>query len=533
VPPTALSRRRARILWGPLLALATVLPAVVTVSARAASEPSLVPADVETTPVRKSGDAADDPAIWVNRSDPTKSTVIGNSKGDALEVYDLSGARIQRIDGSFGNVDVRQDVPLGTGSIDIAAVTGGGGLKIYAINPSSRLLSNISEGGTIRTGGGEGLCMYHSPGSGRFFVFQVTIEGKVTQTELGDADGDGLVDGQVVRTFDLGSEGEGCVADDGTGSLYMSQEDVALWRYGAEPGDGNTRTSIDKVGAGRLTSDLEGVTLVYGADGAGYLIVSDQNVARPLENFYAVYQRQAPNAFLGSFRITAGTAADGCSRTDGIDAVAAPLGSKFPSGMFVCQDDTNTAPGSAGHQSFKFTRLDRVLGALGSVPPPPPPPPPPGTGGTLVFPATADARVASATPNTNYGQSTTLLADASPRATTYLRFDVGGVPGRVTHATLRLWAVDGSGDGPEIYRADNRWDETGVTWNSQPDPIPGRVADIGKVSAGAWAQWDVTSAVGDNGTITFKVAADSSDGTQVRSSKAASRQPELVVEFDG
>ena len=54
-------------------------------------------ATVETVPVLSTGDAADDPAVWVHPSDPARSVVIGNDKGGALEVYDLSGARIQRI----------------------------------------------------------------------------------------------------------------------------------------------------------------------------------------------------------------------------------------------------------------------------------------------------------------------------------------------------------------------------------------------------------------------------------------------------
>jgi 3-phytase len=52
-------------------------------------------------PVSHSGDAADDPAIWRNKIDPSRSTIIGNDKGGALEVYDLSGARIQRLTGGF------------------------------------------------------------------------------------------------------------------------------------------------------------------------------------------------------------------------------------------------------------------------------------------------------------------------------------------------------------------------------------------------------------------------------------------------
>src|SRR5436309_3132530 len=81
-------------------ALAPALPA------HAAVPPDirLVTADGETVPIGTSGDSADDPAIWVNPADPSLSTVIGNDKGDALEVYDLAGNLLQRISEPHGNV---------------------------------------------------------------------------------------------------------------------------------------------------------------------------------------------------------------------------------------------------------------------------------------------------------------------------------------------------------------------------------------------------------------------------------------------
>ena len=65
----------------------------------AVPRPEVVPVepDVETTPTTKSGDAADDPAIWVHPTTPADSLVIGNDKKGALEVYALDGSRIQRI----------------------------------------------------------------------------------------------------------------------------------------------------------------------------------------------------------------------------------------------------------------------------------------------------------------------------------------------------------------------------------------------------------------------------------------------------
>jgi myo-inositol-hexaphosphate 3-phosphohydrolase/PKD repeat protein len=332
---------------------------------------------VETAPVSHSGDAADDPAIWRDPADPSRSIVIGNDKLGALEVYDLSGARIQRLTGGFyGNVDTRTAFVTGTGTIDIA-VAYRLGIRVYRIDPSSRQLVNVTDAtsGSIPSPiGGEGICLYRSPVDGATYVFVNARDGRIAQLRLQDTDGDGSVEGAVVRQWDVGTEVEGCVADDELGALYISEENVAIWKYGAEPtaptGTGS-RVAVDRAIAagGHIRPDAEGLTIVYQPGGTGYLIASSQAASDTL-NSYLVYERQGSNAFIREFRVvTAPGVADGCGRTDGIDALAADLGPAFPNGIFVCQDNNNSAPGSSGNQNFKFVPLERVVG-LSSEPPP-------------------------------------------------------------------------------------------------------------------------------------------------------------------
>ena len=174
-----------------------------------------VAADAETQPTQHSGDSADDPAIWVNKQDPARSLVIGNDKQGALETYDLDGTLVQRIEAStkfWGNVDVRQDVPLATGPTDVVAAANSG-LRLYAVDPTTRRLSPITaDGAALDTGGGEGLCLYHKA-DGELSVFMVLISGRVLQYDLVD-DGSGRLSLQEVRDFEVGSEAEGCVVDD-------------------------------------------------------------------------------------------------------------------------------------------------------------------------------------------------------------------------------------------------------------------------------------------------------------------------------
>ena len=68
--------------------------------------------------------------------------------------------------------------------------------------------------------------------------------------------------------------------------------------------------------------------------------------ADPNASYFNVYKRGAGNDFVNTFRVANGTSSDDCDRTDGITAVTANLGSAFPNGMFVCQDNNNDLPGA-------------------------------------------------------------------------------------------------------------------------------------------------------------------------------------------
>jgi 3-phytase len=350
--------RTSAVAIGCLVAVALV-PAI---PVDAADRIERVSSNVETAPSLAVGDAIDDPAIWVDERHPARSLVIGNNKLGALEAYNLNGSRRARIVTSlpfWGNVDIRQSALVGGARYDVVAAMNGG-LRLYSVDHTTRGLVTRTLGDRVlNTGGGEGLCLYRPAGTRRLYAFVVRRDGRVRQYQITDADRDGVFGVRQVRHFSLGSEGEGCVADDALGRVYLSEEDVALWRYDADPNGGARRVRVDRVGGGgHLVSDVEGVTLVT-TGRTGYVIVSAQNVRRPARSYFVVYTRRG-NAYVKSFRIVAGAHSDGCERTDGVAAYAGRLGSRFPRGVFVCQDDDNILPG-IGHQDFKLTRLEKIV----------------------------------------------------------------------------------------------------------------------------------------------------------------------------
>src|SRR5690606_16544256 len=140
-----------------------------------------------------------------------------------------------------------------------------------------------------------GVCLYHSPFSGGFYVFTQAGSGHVEQLELFD-NGSGRVDARSVRgPWDVHPEPvkvedgeiEACAVDDTTGHYYVVEQDVGVWRYGAEPSDPiDHRTlvlSTYLVNGGALVPDIEGIAIVHD-DFGSFLLASSQG-----ESAFAVY----------------------------------------------------------------------------------------------------------------------------------------------------------------------------------------------------------------------------------------------------
>jgi hypothetical protein len=143
----------------------------------------------------------------------------------------------------------------------------------------------------------------------------------------------------------------------------------------------------------------------------------------------------------------------------------------------------------------------------------------------------ADARVLQANPNANYGLVSRLYADIAGEES-YLRFTVTGVTGAVQNATLRLFAVNGSSNGPAVYGTSNSWTETGITWNNRPAATTGALANLGVVGTNTWVEYNLTAHVTGNGTYDFVLLADSTDGATFYSREGAS-SPQLVLTLTG
>jgi PKD repeat protein len=158
-----------------------------------------------------------------------------------------------------------------------------------------------------------------------------------------------------------------------------------------------------------------------------------------------------------------------------------------------------------------------------------------GGGGTsTTFTPTDDTYVDSGSPSAvNGGANHLRVRDASRDLHTYLKFTVSGV-GTADDALLRLWVLDGSVAGGSLYLVpDTAWTEATMNWSTRK-PIAGTaLTSVGAVTAGTWAEFDVSSVVTGDGTYGFALISTSSDVARYASSEAgASTRPQLVTTSD-
>jgi hypothetical protein len=150
---------------------------------------------------------------------------------------------------------------------------------------------------------------------------------------------------------------------------------------------------------------------------------------------------------------------------------------------------------------------------------------------TQTFKVAADASVRSDAPSTNYGSSGYLYATDSPVQRSYLRFDVGGTTGTVSRATLRLYVRGASTSGFTIGTTTGAWSEDGVTYANAPTGAT--LATVpAYTSSYTWRDFDVTTAVKENGSVSFVLSSSGSASFYSREAYGAVFEPELVVETE-
>lgn len=320
-------------------------------------QPIQIKPTLETQAVGLRGDVMDDPAIWHHGSIAEQSIILATDKRAGLKTYNMRGELVQQLDvGRLNNVDLRYGLDWRGSKHDVAVASlrDNNSLQLFAINSDGKL----SDAGTVPTTMRDiyGLCQYQSKKTGEHFVFVNDKSGLIEQYQL-------ISDGQnwqakLVRSLKVQSQPESCVADDDNGTLYLGEEDEAIWRFAAEPDASTTGEIIVRADGRSLVADIEGMALIS-HQGQTLVLVSSQG-----NDSYLIYDTKAPYPQLLHFRVTTNPelGIDGSSETDGLDLTQRSLGAGFSQGALVVQDGRNRMPETG--QNFKLVPLEHILALL-------------------------------------------------------------------------------------------------------------------------------------------------------------------------
>ena len=295
----------------------------------------------ETEPVFSTGDAADDPAFWFNKKEPSKSVIFGTDKKSGLHSFSLNGKRMQFISsGKINNIDSRSGYSFGAKNFSILAGSNASNnsIIIYLINEDGIIEKLNKNEFKTNLEGVYGLCMYKSSKSKATYIFvSDAITLTINQYRVLNFF---PIKTQLVREIRTDSTSEGCVVDDESGILYFAQEDEnsGVYYIDAEPKDNEIKI-IDSIkeNGGQINGDTEGLAILNHPEGK-LLIASSQG-----SSDFPVYNLSNKNKFIGRFSIGKHNEIDGVSRTDGIEIYTGYINEDYEFGILIAQDDMNMA----------------------------------------------------------------------------------------------------------------------------------------------------------------------------------------------
>lgn len=284
----------------------------------------------------------DDPAIWIHPKDASKSIVFGTDKATngAIYAFDLEGKIIEdktiRNIQRPNNVDVEYGFQLNDSTQkDILIFTEREKQQIRLFSIPD--MEPLDQGGfpvftdeqNVENRLPMGVGLYKSPKNGTVYAIVGRKIGPkkeyLYQYELkGDS---AAVSAKLVRKFGSFSgqkEIEAIAVDDEKGFIYYSDEGVCIKKYYAEPAMGNKEISC--FGGEYFLEDIEGIAIANYPDGAGYLIVSDQQQGQ-----FNIFSRK-DHRFIKAVNLTT-------LETDGCEVVTLPLNNTFSNGLFVAMND--------------------------------------------------------------------------------------------------------------------------------------------------------------------------------------------------
>ena len=307
--------------------------------------------------------SADDPAIWIHPTDPSRSLIFGVDKSEGTWVWTIDGRELTHLDnwGKPGNIDVRYGFDLAGKKVDIVALNlrkvkykGGSKLACYAINPDytsgndvlTTLCDGRSEGNDFQKNA-YGFTLYKDKKTGEMYCFEAPSDEppEIIRQYLIESNSAGTaVTVNPVRDipFTGNFQIEGMVADDDMGFYYVAEETVegkGVYKFDASPQGSTEAVAVIAPPSDGYRRDREGLALYDAGNGKGYIIVVDQGESPDTYSIYRLYDR-VTNKYVKTV-VPLNAKGEYLWDDDGVDVNAAPLPG-FPNGIVVGHDGSES-----------------------------------------------------------------------------------------------------------------------------------------------------------------------------------------------
>ena len=231
----------------------------------------VVKPNAETPQVITKGDAADDPAIWINNKSTTNSLVFGTDKKSGIYTYDLNAKKIGYTKlGNINNIDLRSVNldELGSYTFIFASnrTTSTLDLWVYEDEAMDALAKsknfNIEKDPSFKGTTNMivyGVCAGYDE---EFGVIAFITEDEGSKVQMWSYNENGL---SLLKTFNNANaaQSEGCVYDDDNRTLFISEEqDRGILRaYKINSNLDLSNPVIIDSRSGNIDDDPEGVTI--------------------------------------------------------------------------------------------------------------------------------------------------------------------------------------------------------------------------------------------------------------------------------
>jgi 3-phytase len=300
----------------------------------------------------------DDPAVWINPRDPSRSLVLGTNKvagpDGALYVFALDGSIRQRVAplDRPNNVDVEYGLATPRGPVDIAVVTERlqHRLRVFAITADG--LTSLDDNRGIPVLEGEqgeasepmGIALYRRPRDGAVFAIVAPKTGGTTnylwQYRIDIDPSSGLARGTRVRRFGAysgTSEIEAVASDDALGFVYYSDEEYGIRKWQADPDHPDAGRELATFGQTGFKRQREGIGIFARPDGTGFILVSDQI---PGGTEVKIFKREGQRGHANTHDPPLASLVTPADSTDGLEVISSALGDPFQEGLLVMMNSS-------------------------------------------------------------------------------------------------------------------------------------------------------------------------------------------------